>query len=179
MKKIVIVFGLISGLVLAGMGLYAANLLYYHPEKFSRNDVLGYAALIVAFSFIFVGIKSYRDKRNQGIISFGKAFKIGLLITLIASSMYVGVWLVDYYIFIPDFLEKYIDFAIKGTIDSGASQAEINDKIKELADYREWYKNPVFVILLTYMEVFPIGLAISLISALLLKRKTSKLVPAQ
>ena len=78
----------------------------YKNEDFESSMVLGYASMILAFSMIFVGIKNYRDRFNNGFVTFGKAFKIGLYITLIASTIYVLVWLIDYYLFIPDFLDK-------------------------------------------------------------------------
>ncbi|RYY31330.1 MAG: DUF4199 domain-containing protein, partial [Sphingobacteriaceae bacterium] len=77
MKKTVLVFGLIAGLVVSV--LMGANLiLCYNKSNFEGNILLGYATMLVAFSFIFVGIKNYRDKNNGGSITFGKAFKIGL-----------------------------------------------------------------------------------------------------
>ncbi|HMF72176.1 MAG TPA: DUF4199 domain-containing protein, partial [Flavitalea sp.] len=85
MKKNVWVFGIISGLVVTAMMLYSAAKIS-RGDDFEGNEILGYTTMIVAFSFIFVGIKNYRDKYNQGVVSFGKAFKIGLLITLVAST---------------------------------------------------------------------------------------------
>jgi len=133
--------------------------------------------LIVAFSFIFIGIKNFRDKYNNGTISFGKAFKIGLLITLVASTIYVGTWLVDYYLFKPGFIDKYTTCVLKKAETDGASQVELDKKAAEMANFKEMYKNPVFVVLISYAEVFPIGLIISVISALLLKRKTKTPIP--
>jgi hypothetical protein len=171
MKKNVLVFGLISGLFITTMMIYTTSKCYTNQE-FKSNDVVGYAAMLAAFSFIFVGIKNQRDKYNGGVITFGKAFKAGFYITLIASSMYVGVWLIDYYIFIPDFLEKYIPHVLKEASASGASQAELSKKAEEMAEFKEMYQNPAFVIIVSYIEVLPIGLIISLISALILKRKS-------
>lgn len=171
MKKIVIVFGLISGLIVTS--LMIINVVKcYHNEDFESSMVLGYASMLLAFSFIFVGVKSFRDKHNNGVISFGKAFKIGLFISLIASSLYVIVWMFYYYLFIPDFMDKYTSHMIVEAKRNGATAAELAATKSEMAGYKEMYKNPFYVILLTYSEILPLGLLISLISALILKRKT-------
>ncbi len=129
--------------------------------------------MLIAFSMIFVGIKNYRDKYNGGIISFGKAFKVGFLITLIASTIYVIVWLVEEHYFFPDFMEKYMAYEMNKLQSSGISSAELADKTKDLEQAKEMYKNPFLKILFTYAEILPVGLVVSLISALLLKRKTA------
>jgi hypothetical protein len=174
MRKNVIVFGLIAGLLVAAFMIYSTAR-GYSTEDFDSNIILGYAAMLAAFSFIFVGIKNVRDKYNGGVISFGKAFQTGLLITLVASSIYVSVWLVDYYCFIPDFMEKYTAHVLKETQEKGANQAELKEQVAQLKYYREMYKNPLFVVLLTYAEILPVGLVISLMSALILKRKPKAL----
>jgi hypothetical protein len=170
MKKNVLVFGLISGLIVTGMMLYSAARIYNLAE-FEKNDVLGYAAMLVAFSFIFVGIKNFRERYNSGVISFGKAFKIGLYITLVASTIYVAVWLIDYYFFMPDFIDKYTVCVLRHATSEGATSLELEKKAAEMAKFKDLYKNPLFVVLITYSEVFPIGLVVSLISAFILKRK--------
>ena len=140
-------------------------------NKFVGYMLLGYASMLIGFSMIFVGIRSYRNKYNQGVISFGKAFRIGLFIALVASSIYVIVWLIDYYLFIPDFMDRYTTHILNQAKSSGATEAEMVTKTKEMAMYTDMYKNPLFVILLTYAEILPVGLIVSLISALILKRK--------
>ena len=102
MKKIVVVNGLIAGLIVAAMFLITMGL-YHKNGNFEGGMLVGYASMLLAFSLIFVAILRYRDKYNNGAVSFGKAFRIGLYITLIASTIYVATWLVDYYVFIPDF----------------------------------------------------------------------------
>lgn len=170
MKKNVLVFGLISGLILTAL-MITSTVMCYRKENFEGNMVLGYAAMLLAFAFIFVGVKNYRDKFNNGLISFGKAFKIGLYISLIASSMYVLVWLVEYYVFIPDFMDKYIPHVMKAAREGGATAAELEKKATQMAEFKEMYRNPVFVVLISYLEVLPIGIAVSLICAWILKRK--------
>lgn len=170
MKKNVLVFGLISGAIISAMMVFSVLSCYNDPD-YKGNMVLGYAGMLIAFSFIFVGIKNYRDKYSNGIITFGKAFKTGLLIALIASTAYVVVWLFDYYLFVPDFMDKYNAHLLKQAKEAGADAATLSKKMAEAENFKEMYKNPLFVILITYSEVLPIGIVIALISALILKRK--------
>ncbi len=170
MKKNVLVFGLIAGLIVSVfMILGMANLI--DTADFDNSMVLGYTSMLIAFAFVFVGIKNYRDKYNMGVITFGQAFKTGFLITLIASTMYVVTWMIDFHFFIPDFMDKYAAHVLEQAKASGKTAAEIEKQVAEMASYKEMYKNPLFVVLLTYMEILPIGLIITLISALILKKK--------
>jgi ethanolamine transporter EutH len=170
MKKTILIFGLLSGLIASSM-LIVSAVQCYNNKDFSGNMVMGFTLMILAFSFIFVGVKNYRDKFNQGVISFGKAFKIGILIAFIASSIYVITWLIAYYGFIPDFMDKYAAHVIEQARAAGKTTVEINKQIAEMEDYKEMYKTPIGVVLLTYMEILPIGIVITLLSALILKRK--------
>jgi len=79
--------------------------------------------------------------------------------------------LVDFYVFIPDFMDKYADHMIKLARESGVSPADLNKKVAEINNMKEMYKNPVMVVLWTYLEIVPVGIIISLLTALLLKRK--------
>ena len=173
MKKNVIVFGLLSGLIITAMMVYSINQCYNNPG-FEPNMVLGYAAMLAAFSFVFVGIRNYRNNYNNGYITFGKAFKVGLYIALVASSVYVITWLVEYYVFIPDFMDKYTAHVLREATKDGLTAAELKSKNDELNMYKGMYKNPLGVVVLTYMEVLPIGLIIALIAAAILKRNPNK-----
>jgi hypothetical protein len=158
--------------------MVVSTVLCYVNNKYEGNMVVGYAAMILAFSLIFVAIKNFRDNHNNRVISFGKAFKIGMYISLIASTMYVFAWLIEFYLFIPDFMEQYINHVLTEAKTGGASQLELDKKAAELAGYTEMYKTPVGVILLTYLEVLPVGLIISLICAFFLKRNNQPIQAA-
>jgi hypothetical protein len=138
----------------------------YTNTDFKGNDIVGYAAMVVMFSLIFFGIRNYRNKQLDGYISFGKAFKMGTLIALVGSTMYVVVWLFYYYLFVPDFIEVYSSYVLKE-----CSASDLPAKTAEMTNFKEMYKNPLFVILITYSEVLPIGLVVALVSALILKKK--------
>jgi hypothetical protein len=173
MKKLVIVYGIIAGLIVTGMMAFSTG--YFCAKgDFEGGMIYGYSAMIIAFSMIFVGVRSFRDKHNGGTINFGKAFKTGLFISLIASTIYVIGWLINYYFFMPDFMDKYAAVMIAKAKASGISAAELAKKTADMTRMREWYKNPLFVILMTYLEILPVALVVSLISALILKRNRPK-----
>ena len=175
MKKIVIICGSIAGLIVTSMMLASI------AGCFSGSDfegsvgsmLLGYSSMVVAFSLIFVGVKNYRDKHNDRTISFGKALKIGLLITLVASTIYVIVWQIDYYFFIPDFYEKYSAHIIREMKTHGATQAQIQQQMVVNKTNGEMYRNPLFNAMFTYIEILPVGIIMSFLAALILKRKSN------
>lgn len=166
MKKIVLTYGFIGGFI-SCIG-YVLSLNGMDMEK---GMVVGFASMLVCFSLIFVAIKSYRDKMNDGIVSFGKAFRIGLYISLIASSIYVIVWLIMMYNFYPDFADKYATATLEAMKAKGAAPAEIAKKAADMESFKKMYKKPVWVVLWTYTEILPIGLIVSLIAAAILKKK--------
>jgi hypothetical protein len=137
--------------------------------------VIGFGSMIAAFSFIFVGIKNYRDKQNAGVITFGKAFLMGLLISLIASTMYVITWGIEYHYFLPDFMDKYSAMQIQQINNSGMPADQMQKAIEEVNEANYKYNHSIFFFsMYTYMEIFPVGVLITLISALILKRKVAK-----
>lgn len=165
MKRNILIFGSIIGTILCA-NLFVMVNIFYSDTEFKGNDVVGYAAMVVLFSLLYFGVKNYRDKELEGSISFAKAFKTGSLIALFGSTMYVVVWLFYYYLFVPDFVDVFITHVLENT-----AEADLQAKTTEMANFKEMYKNPLFVVLITYFEVLPVGLIVALVSALLLKKK--------
>lgn len=165
MNRIIWIYGLIIGTVLSINAIIMMTMMV-NNKHFKGNDIIGYAAMVVMFSIIFFGVRKYRNSFNNGYISFGNAFKVGAVIALIGSSMYVLFGLGYYYLFVPEFLDKFIEHTL-----ANCPQADLPAKKIEMANFREMYKNPLFAILISYMEVLPVGLIVSLISALILKTK--------
>ena len=177
MKKNIIIYGLIAGIIVSISMLFSINYISHVDGRVDYNTslLIGYASMLIAFSLVYVGIRNYRDKYNGGVISFGKAFKIGIMIVLIASTIYVVAWLIDYFFFIPDFMEKFSAQELDELKASGASQIEIDKQTKEMADFARMYKNPLFNAMMTYAEILPVGLIVTVISSLILKRKAAKI----
>lgn len=164
MTKNIVKNGILGGLIAAGV---MTSMVFYMKANpgVEPNAVIGFISMLVAFAFLVLGIKQDREK-NNGKISFGKAFLVGLGISFIISTIYVLAWLVIFYNFFPDFIEKYSEMVLKNT-----NPEELAAKTTEMNQMKEWYKNPLMVILLTFMEIFPLGLLISLISSFFLKKK--------
>ncbi|RZL15945.1 MAG: DUF4199 domain-containing protein [Pedobacter sp.] len=172
MKRNVLIFGLVLGTIMCINMLYMVHLCYNNPD-FKSNDIVGYTAMVVIFSLIFFGVRNYRNKELGGMISFGKAFKTGAFIAVMGATMYVVVWLFYYYLVVPDYMDKYIPHVLKKVAETDPSA--LSAKTAEMASFKEMYKNPFFVVLITFAEVLPIGLIVALVSAFILKRKQIKL----
>lgn len=164
MNKIVLKNGLFGSSIVTALLLSVTFYMKANPEK-EVSMFFGFAGMLLAFIFVVLGIKQQRDT-NNGFISLGKAFLTGFWITLIISTIYVVVWLIIFYNFFPNFAEHYTDMAI-----AKASPDEVAQVTEEMNSFKEMYKNPIMVILLTYMEILPLGIVFSLISALILKKK--------
>lgn len=164
MKNNVLKNGLLGGLAVSSVMLALTMYMKYHPQ-YEPSTFLGFLSIILANVFVVLGILQQR-RANSDSITLGKAFQTGLLISLITSTMYVVVWLIIYYNFFPDFMERYGDLAIKK-----AKPEDLAKTTTEINQMKEWYKSPILVILLTYMEVFPAGIVVSFIASLALKKK--------
>jgi hypothetical protein len=171
MKKNILIFGSILGIILATHTVYMMNLVVENSNM-KTNDVVGYVAMVVVFSLTFFGIRNYRNKYLGGYISLGHAFKTGALIALLGSTIYVVVGLSYLYFVAPEFLDKYTECVLNMESRSGATPAELEAKAQELAQFKELYRNPLFGILIAYAEVLPIGLVVAFFSSLILKRKS-------
>lgn len=165
-------YGILAGIILAVV-MAVSMVIYFNNPDIEHSAVIGYTSMLVAFSMMYIGIRNYRDKANGGVITFLKALQIGALIALIGATFYVVTWLVIYYGFIPDFFDQYIALCLHQAQLAGASAAEIAAQTKEMAEFREMYQNPFFVVLFTYFEVLPLGLVVALLSAVILRRKVA------
>jgi hypothetical protein len=173
MRKIIVTFGLISGAISSLMMI--ALVTFGGRIGFDRGAIIGNTSIVLSFLMVFVGIRTYRDNIGDGQITFSKAFAVGLSITLISCIIYVVTWEVIYYNFIPGFWDAYGAHVVEKLTAAGANPAAIQAKLEQARKYKELYKNPLFNAALTFIHPFPIGLVITLISALVLRRKPRSL----
>jgi hypothetical protein len=176
MKKTVITFGLISGALSSLM--MVATVPFAHRIGFNKALVVGYTTIVLSFLLVFFGIRSYRDNAANGQITFSKAFAVGISIALISCIFYVVTWEIIYFNFMHDFMDKYGALMVEKLKASGGSAAAVQAKIEEMKKLKESYENPLFNAAMTFIEPFPVGLVITLISAAVLRRKPQS-QPAQ
>jgi hypothetical protein len=169
MKKTVLTFGLISGLLIAV--LTGGSLLLADKIGSRHSMALGYTIMVASFLLIYFGIRSYRDNELAGQISFGRAFTCGILITLVTTVCYVAMWEVLYFNFMPHFMDGYFAAQVHKIQSSGLDSATMAARVAEIQRSQQLYQNPFVNIAYTFIEPFPVGLIITLISAAILRRK--------
>jgi Protein of unknown function (DUF4199) len=170
MKKNVLTFGLISGLIMSV--LMGGSLLLADKIGSGHNSlVLGYTIMVASFLLIYFGIRNYRDNNLAGQISFGRAFACGILITLISSVCYVLMWEFLYFNFMPHFMDSYFAAQIHKLQSSGLDPATTAARVAAIQHSQQLYQNPLVNMAYTLMEPLPVGLLITLISAALLRRR--------
>src|SRR5689334_5009090 len=170
MKKTVLTFGLISGAVMAA--LMMSTVAFIDRIGFENGTIVGYTSIVLGFLLVFFGIRSYRENVGDGYISFGRAFSVGILIALISSIIYVLTWEVVFHNWLYDFPEKYTAYVIQKAQASGVSAADIARQREEMDSMWALYRSNFFVrAAFTFVEPFPVGLLVTLISAVALRKR--------
>ncbi|WP_420571624.1 DUF4199 domain-containing protein [Kordia sp.] len=170
MKKTILTYGaygFFTALILFFLALYFGQGL-----SFRTQEVIGFASMFTSLSFVYFGIRHYKNHELNGEISFKTAFIVGALISLCAA---VGFGIMDT-IYItkinPDFTEQYLAYE-NGLLDARTDLTLEEIKLEKLALLKqsEAYGSPFIVFFVMTMMVFVIGVIISLLSALVLHKK--------
>lgn len=168
MKSIIWKFGFISGGILAGF--MVVTMVFSDRIGLDRGWLVGYTTMVLSFLLVFFGIRAYREDAG-GAITFGRALAVGLGITAISSICYVVAWEILYRYFMPDFMDKYGAYVLEKARAAGADAAPLAAKAAEVQQTKALYSNVFVNSALTFLEPFPVGVLITLISAVVLRRK--------
>lgn len=175
MVRIALVYGIISGtitIITMMLGLFSSE-----GGGFFSSEIFGYLVMLIALSMIFVGIKRYRDTELGGVIKFLPAFGLGLSIAVIAGIMYVAIWEIYSLQTNYAFIGEYTASIVETEKAKGTQGAELEKLVAEMEQMRENYMKPYFRLPMTFLEIFPVGLLISVFSAALLQNP--KILPAR
>ena len=169
-----LVYGGLSGAVAISVLVFS---LAFNLPNHSHSLWFGYLVMLVALSLIFVGVKRYRDVECGGVVTFGRAFAIGLGIALVAALIYAVGWELYLALSGKDFMAEYTASIIAKMRADGATAAAIDAKLAEMHELADRYRNHWFRLPMTFVEIFPVGLVVTLVSAALLRNP--KLLPAR
>jgi len=173
MKKTILVYGLLTGSIIIGSMLWGIMA----ADSGGFSVWLGYLIMILAMTMIFVGIKRYRDIQLGGVIKFSQAFLLGLGITLVASLIYVLVWEIYLAMTHYAFMDHYTAGMVERAQNEGMTGAELQALQTKMAKMKTDYANVFFRLPMTFSEIFPVGLLVSLLSATILR--LSNFLPAR
>lgn len=171
MRKIVIVYGLIAGAIAGALMWILVTFVRDGAIDFDDGMIWGYATMIVALSMVFFGVKSYRDN-NGGHITFLKGLQVGILISLIAAVCYAASWEIYHGTGRGDeFIQKYTTYYLDKMKKDGASDAEVERARVDGQKFMQLYQNFFVRFGMTLMEILPVGVIVTLVSAAVLRRK--------
>lgn len=168
MKQTVLKYGGYG--LIASVALFSLALAFGDGMSYSAQEVLGYITILASLSFIYFGIKHYRDKVNNGIISLGKAIGIGMLIAIMVG---IGIGIADYIyttLINPDFMTEYMDYTLKA-MEENLSQEEFIVEKAKVEEQMQAMGSSTALAFVMFATVVIIGFLVSLLSGLILQRK--------
>ncbi len=181
MLKIIVRYGLIAGVIVATPMIWSMARMPADARVEAMGGYLrGYVIMLVALSMVFLGIRHYRDRVQGGVIKFGRAFLVGLGISTVASVLYVIGWEVASAISDFDFAQAWSNSMIEAARAGSGGPADVERATAEAADFVRLYSNPMFRLPMVFIEIFPVGIVVSLISAAILRKPlTTKTVASE
>ena len=176
MLRTILKYGVISGLVVGGFEV-ATVVLFSGMPPLKYGMWVGYTTMLIALSAVFVGIKQHRDVDRGGVIAFWPALGVGLGISFVAGIFYVAAWELVQSMTHMDFAGSYARAMIESERAKGASAAALAKLTADMAAFKVQYADPMFRLPMTFIEIFPVGVLVSLVSAGLLRN--SRFLPAR
>lgn len=172
MTRFILIYGSIAGFITICTMLVGFALTGH--EGVGTSQAVGFLIMFLAFSLIYFGVRKYRDQEQGGVITFGKASLIGLGMTVAAGIVYVLVW--EIYLNITDyaFIAEYSSAYVEREEASGIDDDKLIKLKADMIKMVERYGNPLFRLPMTFLEIAPIGLIVSLVSAFFLRSPKSR-----
>jgi Protein of unknown function (DUF4199) len=168
MFRYILVYGVIAG-VLVGLPLSILTLSMSGHAMMHYGMLIGYLTMLIALSAIFLAIKRHRDIDLGGVIRFWPALALGLGVSALAGIIYVVAWEVSCAITHADFASAYARAMIAQQQTNGVSGPALEKFKAEMEQFTVQYANPLYRWPMTFGEIFPVGVIVSLISASLLR----------
>lgn len=176
MLRDILKYGIIGGLIVAALMALSIPLVRGTPAE-AYGMAIGYLTMLIALSTVFVAIKRRRDHVLGGVIRFWPAFGLGIGISIVAGILYVLAWEAMLPLLPGDFMGEMIARAIADQKARGMSGEALAQFVAQMEQFRRDYANPFYRMPITFTEIFPVGVLVSLVSAGLLRN--SRFLPAR
>ncbi len=170
MKRITLFYGITTGLFLIIVMILLIPI-WADNNDFKTGEIIGYVVIFLACFIILMGIRKYGKSTIDGKLSFGNGFLVGFLITVVASTIYAIGWMIYSNYINPEFMESYYTYSIEQLRESELPPEELEEKLLEMEQFKEYYQEPIIQFAFTVLEVFPIGLIFSIIGGFVFRRK--------
>jgi len=173
MKKTAVRYGLYGVYTLLALFLISWLVYNRQEENYKTQEIVTWSGIVLSLIFVYFGMKYYRDKQNGGLLGFGEGMKLGLLIVLFPSIAF-GLYNVIHILWLdPQFLDKYYAYQVK-QIKTTVPAAELDKRLNEVQEMREMFASPAVQFIVMFLSVFVVGVIVTIISTLILKRKTAQ-----
>lgn len=170
--KTILIFGAASGALVIGWPIVAG--LFDRIPSHAQSEWIGYLTMLVGLSLVFIGVKRYRDRDLGGVLPFSTGFLLGLGMSVVAGVVYALGWEVSLVTTDYAFITDYAESMLEARRAEGASAEELAAYEAEIGEMMASYRNPLFRLPMTFLEIFPVGLLVSLFSAAVLKSPRSQ-----
>ncbi|MBK7477615.1 MAG: DUF4199 domain-containing protein [Haliscomenobacter sp.] len=167
-------FGLIASMILIALGLVAQVAGLSDPSNPSgpggiAMNILTYGIMIAA---IVMAVKQHRDTELGGLISFKRAFGLGMFVILIIGAITM-VWTFVYMSYInPDMVDQIMEAAQEKQQAQGLS----DEQLEAASGMMGMIMKPWFMAISAFVGTLLIGLIISLIVAAIMKKEAKTAV---
>lgn len=168
MFKKILHYGILGGLIVGAIMFGLAVAMKGHPPL-AWAMIIGYASMLLALSMVFVAIKKRRDEDLGGVISFVPALLLGLGVSFVASIVYALAWEATLAFTGMDFAGDYVNALIAEQKAHGLDGAALDQYIAGMEQFKADYANTPYRLGMSFSEIFPVGVIVSLVAAALLR----------
>lgn len=170
MKAVILKYGLLAGIVVNGLMFGPIAVFGERPDWFRYGEIFGYSAMVLTMTATYFAIRHARSQQD-GPFGFSRGLAIGVGVTAVASFLF-GVATYAFYRIMGDgFPQRLWDHYVAEIRGSGADATTVARQLAELESMRPLFFNYAFQAAVMFATLFLIGLAVSLVSAVILRRR--------
>ena len=159
--------GLIWGLIIGFAGIIYSVILYMIDQNL--NQALGMAGMIITIGLLVMGVRSFRDTVNDGVLPFNPAFGFCMVAIVVSSVIGIIYAYLLWTVIDPDIIGKMKDMQVEKMLDKGIPEEALDQAMRIIAKLMK----PGVMIAMGLFGSLGAGTIIALIVAAIFKRDES------